>query len=1047
MPLLTTFFSFLDNFRKAKKVFSQHLFSIRYWLGAVLLVGLGPLLTQYTVAQDNPPLQNTQPLTLPLIPPEKAVEMIRLPEGFSASLFAAEPEIRQPIAITTDGRGRIWVAECVTYAELERDFDMRYSDRILIFEDTDGDGQADKRTIFWEGGKRLTSIEVGNGGVYVTCAPHFMFIPDADGNDVPDGQPEILLDGWNSDFIRHNIVNGLKWGPDGWLYGRHGILATSFVGPPGATDSQRTALNSCMWRFHPITREFEVVCEGTINPWGHDWDQHGELFMINTVIGHLWHVVPGARYRRVYGSHFNPYTYETIEQTADHFHFSRNEHWNDVNSGMSDETDRLGGGHAHCGMMIYQGDNWPDEYRGQLFTANFHGRRLNRESLHRQGNGYVGKHEKDFMFTDDIWFRGVEMIYGPDGGVYLLDWSDIGECHDQDGVHRTSGRVYKIVYGETNKSVDCNLESKTNEELFALFDHKNQWFVRTAHRLLRERALKKEQDRNEIVNRIQTVLAGEIKEQSSEQPSFSQLYQTMWLHHAINYPSVDEADAVDDTGIVSWLRHDNEHVRATVVKLLSDRPSQALPQKRLQLLLDLAHNDKSSLVRLHLASAMRRMTPAQRIEMAIALAGHGEDAGDRAQAKLIWYNVEPAIVSNSNRAMQLAGGSKLPHLSHCIYRRLGAEATDHPEFLVAMLELAGRSKADAIAILPAMQEALNGRRKVPAPENWESTVKLCGEFRTPEIDRTLAFLGAIFGNGVSTAQLKQIASNLENDVAVRRQAIKAYAQAKPEGLFETLRDLLYGPSVLVDDPVVSAEVVRALAYCSEPEVASLILVLFEWFDAETKRSAIATLCTRGVWAKELLQAIGAGRIQRNELNAANARQIKGHGDDELNELLAEHWGVVKETPEELAAKMSEIRALVERDDIAPDMANGAKLFSTNCASCHVLNGVGGNRGPDLTGSDRQNISYLLENIIAPSSSVADTYRSSVLKLEDGRTLVGVITEESPTTLKLLMVDEEVVIEINTIEGRRNTQESLMPTGLLDKLSEQEIVDLFGYLRK
>ena len=243
------------------------------------------------------------------------------------------------------------------------------------------------------------------------------------------------------------------------------------------------------------------------------------------------------------------------------------------------------------------------------------------------------------------------------------------------------------------------------------------------------------------------------------------------------------------------------------------------------------------------------------------------------------------------------------------------------------------------------------------------------------------------------------------------------------------------------------EVVRALAYCSEPEVASLILVLFEWFDAETKRSAIATLCTRGVWAKELLQAIGAGRIQRNELNAAHARQIKGHDDDELNELLAEHWGVVKEASEELAAKMSEIRALVERDDIAPDMANGAKMFSTNCASCHVLNGTGGNRGPDLTGSDRQNISYLLENIIAPSSSVADTYRSSVLKLEDGRTLVGVVTEESSTTLKLLMVDEEVIIEIDTIEGRRNTQESLMPTGILDKLSEQEIVDLFGYLRK
>ena len=1017
-------------------MFSRHLFSIRNLLGAVLLLGLGPFTTQYTVAQENPALEDTQPLTSPLIPPEKAVEMIRLPEGFSASLFASEPEIRQPISITTDGRGRIWVAECITYAESERNFDMRYSDRILIFEDTDGDGQADKRTVFWEGGKRLTSIEVGNGGVYALCAPHFMFIPDADGNDVPDGQPEILLDGWNSDFVRHNMVNGLKWGPDGWLYGRHGIQATSFVGPPEATDSQRTALNCCMWRFHPMTREFEVVCEGTTNPWGHDWDEHGELFMINTVIGHLWHVVPGARFRRMYGSHFNPYTYETIEQTADHFHFSGKENWNDVKKhGLSDETDRLGGGHAHCGMMIYQGDNWPDEYRGQLFTANFHGRRLNRESLHRQGNGYVGKHEKDFMFTSDVWFRGVEMIYGPDGGVYVLDWSDIGECHERDGIHRTSGRIFKIVYGETNKPVGCNLQAKTNEELFALLRHENQWFVRTAQRLLRERALKKEQDRNDIVNRIQTLLA-----ENKEQPAFSEIYQTMWLQYAINYPSGDSVESADDTAIVNWLENDNEHVRATVVKVLSDRPSQSLPQGSMQRLLDLAANDNSSLVRLHLASAMRRMTNSQRIEMAIALAAHAEDAGDRTQEKLIWYNLEPAIVSNWNRAMELAVGSQLPHLSHCIYRRLGAEATDHPEFLVAMLELAGRSKANATAVLPAMQEALNGRRKVPAPENWESTVKLCAEFEAPEIERTLAFLGAIFGNGVSTDQLKKIANNAKNEVAVRRQAIKAYAQAKPEGLFKTLQRWLR-------DRAVAVEAVRALAYCSEPEVAKSILKSFDTFDVETKRSAITTLSTRSVWAKELLRAIEAGKIQRSDLNAAHARQIKGHDDDTLNELLAEHWGVVKEASEELAAKMVEIRAMVERKDIAPDFTNGAKMFANNCANCHVLNGTGGNRGPDLTGSDRQNTSYLLENIIAPSSSVADTYRSSVLKLEDGRTLVGVVTEESSTTLKLLMVDEEVVIEIDSIAGRRNTQESLMPTGLLDKLSEQEIVDLFGYLRK
>src|SRR6185436_3086989 len=325
-------------------------------------------------------------------------------------LFASEPQIRNPIGVTFDSRGRLWVAENYTYAELAVGFDARFRDRIVILEDTDGDGQADKRTVFWDHGDRLTSMVPGFGGVYVLCAPKLMFIPDRNGDDIPDGEPEVLLDGFEERSIRHNLANGLKWGPDGWLYGRHGILATSYVGKPGTPREQRAALNCSIWRFHPVTRAFEVVTHGTTNPWGHDWDDYGQLFFINTVIGHLWHVVPGAYYKRMYGEHPNPYLYELIDQTADHVHWDKKETWEEIRRGVTDATLKAGGGHAHSGLMIYLGDNWPDEYRNSVFAINYHGRRLNQDRLERRSAGYTAHHGPDFATFGDPWFRGVELL-------------------------------------------------------------------------------------------------------------------------------------------------------------------------------------------------------------------------------------------------------------------------------------------------------------------------------------------------------------------------------------------------------------------------------------------------------------------------------------------------------------------------------------------------------------------------------------------------------------------------------------------------------------
>ncbi|MBW3541637.1 MAG: dehydrogenase, partial [Planctomycetes bacterium] len=270
-------------------------FAILPVLIAVLTTGFD--LTAAARAEDAP---------APLSPQETPGQM-SLPEGFHATLFAREPDVVQPIAFTFDDRGRVWVVECLSYPDWHVE-GTGGRDRVLILEDTNGDGRSDKRTVFWDKGANLTGIEFGFGGVWLCATPNLIFIPDRDADDRPDAEPEVVLDGWDLE-ARHNVFNGLTWGPDGWLWGLNGILSNSLVGDPDLPDEQRTPLNCGVWRMHPVTRDFEVVASGTTNPWGLDFDKHGNAFITNCVIKHLFHVVPGGHYDRMFGQDLNPYVY------------------------------------------------------------------------------------------------------------------------------------------------------------------------------------------------------------------------------------------------------------------------------------------------------------------------------------------------------------------------------------------------------------------------------------------------------------------------------------------------------------------------------------------------------------------------------------------------------------------------------------------------------------------------------------------------------------------------------------------------------------------
>ena len=616
------------------------------------------ILASTLCADDQAPAPfNTQEITIPFLKPAEALKAIAVPKGFRVQLAAAEPMVQQPIDMAWDTRGRLWVAECYTYAERETNFEKKLKDRIIILEDTNHDGVFDKRKIFWDGASQLTSIELGFGGVWAACAPNILFLADRNGDDQPDGEPEVILDGFDTDKVRHNIVNGLRWGPDGWLYGRHGILGPgSKVGRPGTPEAKRTHIQCGIWRYHPTRKNFEVVCHGTTNPWGHDWDEHGQLFFINTVIGHLWHAMPGARYQRMYGNHFDKHLYELIQQTADHYHFDvGKEKWSDLKkTGMTSGTDAAGGGHAHTGMMIYLGDNWPAEYRGNVFTLNLHGLRMNQESLHRQGAGYVGKHAADFMSTSDKWFRGIELSYAPDGSVYVLDWSDIGECHDNDGIHRTSGRIYRISYGKT-EAAKVDLTKWSNEDLAESVGSPNEWDSRQARQLIQQRAAAGQDLTKAAVKLMNTYRL------TSSTPT---ALRAMWTLNAIG--------SADEDWLLEQSNDEREHIRTWAIKLLCDQ--EALSKKTQKRFIEMGGQDKAGLVQLQLASALQQLPLEDRWPLANALVSQDTFAKDPVFPLLVWYGINPAVTENRNAALKLVAQCKIPKVRQFIARRLAGEA-------------------------------------------------------------------------------------------------------------------------------------------------------------------------------------------------------------------------------------------------------------------------------------------------------------------------------------------------------------------------------------
>lgn len=1003
--------------------------------------------------------------------PTEAAAAMTVPDGFKVQLSAGEPLVHQPVAFTIDPRGRLWIAEAYTYPNRAKEGEGK--DKIIILEDTDGDGTFEKRKVFIEGLNLVSGLEIGFGGVWVGAAPYLMFIPDRDGNDVPDDidqKPQVglqfpkdvpsmatvLLDGFGWQDT-HETLNAFIWGPDGWLYACHGVFTHSKVGKPGTADDARQGLNAGVWRYHPTKHIFEVFSHGTSNPWGVDFDDHGQAFITACVIPHLWHMIQGGRYQRQGGQHFNPYTFEDITTIADHLHYVgkiQDHAWWGHEPHAPTDTLAAGGGHAHCGAMIYLGDNFPPQYRNQIFMDNVHGNRINVCKFDRKGSGFVGRRAPDFLIANDHWFRGINLKSGPDGSVYLIDWYDKNACHrtNPEIWDRTNGRVYNVKYTAGEKAAKKrpagDLTKLSDVELIELVFHPNEWHARTARRLLQERAasgLLKETPKKGGTFKDTFALIFAITPEDSK--SVSQQLRLIWMVHSLTQSSSGklpewlvglEAEMLD----ADLRGSEDEYIQAWAIQLLCETDSLLSKDAKtyndlIGRLPKLALEQKSPVVRLYLASALPRMPEEIRWQVAAALLSHGEDAKDHNLPLLYWYGIEPLVAADAPKAIALAKQSKIDKVSRFIVRRAAATnntADAAVEWLAAATDVGTQQM-----LLDEIRIALEGRVNVPQPPAWTAAYEKLLKSDDAAVRTKADSLAVAYGDKRILPRMRDILVDTKRPIEQRQQALDLLVKGRDSEAAPALR-------VALNEAVLRAPAIRALAAFDDAATASAILDLYAKLTEAEKRDAINTLVARPATAGKLFDAIEKGQLPRTDVHAYHVQQLLGFKDEALGKRITSVWGEIRATAkdkQELIAKQKGVLTAARLK--SADLSNGRRLFAKTCSACHTLFGEGGKIGPDITGSNRANLDYILENILDPSAIVGKDYRTTLLALSDGRVVSGLIQKETDSAVTLRTINDTVVVAKSDIEERKLSDQSLMPEGQLNQLTPDEQRDLIAYL--
>lgn len=939
--------------------------------------------------------------------PQEAVEEMTVKPGYKVNVFASEPMITQPMAFCWDDKGRLWIAENKDYESRQDGFSNNGNSRILILEDTDGDGEADSKKVFMEGLAFPAALAVGFDGVFVGAPPNLLFIPDKNQDDKADVENiEVLLTGWGI-RDRHETLNSLQWGPDGWLYGLQGYATPSKIRKPTAEEKNKLYyhkdpfpedllnadgidINGGVWRYHPTKHNFEVVAHGFSNPWGIDYDAKGQLIMSACVIPHLWHVIPGGIYHRQGGQHFNPYIYEDIKTITDHSHRS-----------------------AHGGARIYQSDAFPKEEKGKIFMANIHEHAVLSDNLIPNGSGYIGKHSDNFLMANNAQWVGFSMEIGPEGGLYVLDWHDADIC-GQEVLNGETGRVFRIM-PETNQAENwegrySDLNLLSDLELVELQSSKSDWHARRARGILQKRAYNGEIDGN-AVEALKSLFATKGK------PDLR--LRALWTLH--------QTGTIQENQLLTTLNDSDPYIRSWAIQLLCENKNP--PEAAKSLFLEMAKNDPSPNVRLYLASALQRIPETWKWELSANLVSRKEDSTDHNIPKIIWFGISDLIEKDEVRFMELANKSAIPMLTRYMARR----AVDG-DVLKQLVNGIINSSSNKTLMLEGMVNGMEGRTDLNVPDNWKTL-----EDQLKKSNATKHFaeeIAALFGDAAATQ--KALAS-LKSNTINTEEKIKSLQLLAARQKSELVPMLL----LLFKNQELQMEAIKAAAAFNNERLGSALIDLYPEVSSENKIAILQTLSTRPRYGNLLLNEIKAGNIMKKEIPVTLARQLHrviGSG-------FVEVWGPIEHVPNDEAA-YNQYRSILTKSALEnANLQAGKQLFMKSCGTCHNMFGEGADIGPNLTGSNRTNTDYILLNVLEPSAEIQDAYKLVIITTMDGRTYTGNIVGENSRQFTLKIAGQDPVkINKSAIQNKEVTNVSLMPPGLFEPLSNQEVIDLMAYLK-
>lgn len=956
------------------------------------------------------------------VEPADALATFKIAAGFRLEQVAAEPLVVDPIAMSFDENGRLFVVEMRDYSENDKD----NLGRIRLLEDTDEDGHFDRGSIFAEGLSWPTAVICYEGGVFVAAPPEVFYFKDTDGDRIADVRRHIY-----TGFGRSNVqglVNTFQWGLDNRIHGATSSSGADVVrvdqertgsGSPAVIDPQPLALRGRDFAFDPRTLEMQPTSGGAQH--GLSFNQWGDKFVCSNS-DHIQHVRFEDRYvaRNPYFAPPGPRaSIATDGPQADVFRSSPIEPWRIVRTrlrvqGIVPGPVEGGGTPAGyftgaTGATIFRGTAWPREYIGWAIIGDVGSNLVHRKRLEEHGGSYTANRvdeKSEFLTSTDIWFRPVQYANAPDGALYIADmYREVIEhpasLHPVIKQHldltsgRDRGRIYRIVGQDFQQPPLPKLGAASLPELVATLDHLNGWHRETAARLLYER-----QDRAAV-----PLLEKLCQSASTAEGTVHALY------------ALDGLNALSAEVILDGLRHPHPRVREQAVRL-SERVvnESAAVREQLYSLIE----DEAFRVRYQLAFTLGELSgPARQAALVALVRRDGDD-------DLMRVAVMSSLAEGAGAVLASLAEDAAWRKSEAASRWTAALATQigkqqRADDIAAVLALLGRLPKEDTAAIRAIVQGLAAK---PGSE----------------LERQVAAV-----TGGQAEQLMQEllsgASQVAQDKAAEVDARVAAIQRLRLGRLEGREDLFVSLLASAEPSEIQSAAIATLATFDSPAVSHLLIKQWRGLSPRVRSRAGDTLFSRASWLPPLLSALESGTIAVGDVEPTQLRLLSAHRDASLRQRALNLLAANRLS--DRGKLIDEYRPVLE---LAGDAGRGREVFKKICAACHQAEGAGHAIGPNLAAMRNRGPEAILSNLLAPNQEVNPQYLNYALITADGRALTGMLAAETATSVTLKRAENagDTVLRID-IEELTSTGVSLMPEGLEKQIDKPAMADLIAYV--